>query len=281
LQAAQRLAVSDELVSLPFSGEEQRNLVPVDWVAGAIVRLLSRPAWHGRTFHLVSPAPTPVRWIKQAADELLGTAHVPLVEPGRSPAEAPFLRMVGEFKPYLRCDPEFDGRNTLAALPDSPAPPVDLAMLRRLIRFALADNWGGRTQNVEAPIDCVDYVERFLPAAARRSVMRALRLDVSVGLDVAGAGSWLCTWVGGDLIAVRRGQCASADVVFRADAATFGAVVRNRLSPQDAFLARRIEIEGDVERGLKLAVLFGELVREFPYDQSTRAEVADAVACAG
>src|SRR5262249_49691063 len=114
-----------------------------------------------------------------------------------------------------------------------------------------------------------------------RSVMRELPLDVSVGLDITGAGCWLCTWAGGELVAVRRGPCAGAEVVFRADSATFGAVVRNRLSPQDAFLARRIDIEGDVERGLKLAVLFGELVREFPYDLLTPAEAADVVAYAG
>jgi thioester reductase-like protein len=280
LLAAQRLAAADGRMALPFSGAERRSLVPVDWVAGAIVRLMDRPAHHGRTFHLVSPAPTLVSQIKAAADELLGTARLRLEAPGRSPVESSFLRLVSGYESYLRSDPGFDCRNTLAALPDFPAPAVDRPLLKRLIHFALADGWG-RRQNPESLVDCADYIERFLPAAARRSVMRELPIDVSVGLDIAGAGRWRCIWTGGDLVAVRREPCAGADVVFRADAETFGAVVRNRLSPQEAFLTRRIDIEGDVERGLKLAVLFGELLREFPYNRFTRAEAADAVACAG
>ncbi len=41
---------------LPFSGDEPRNLVPVDWVARAIVRIVGQPWWHGRTYHLVAAA---------------------------------------------------------------------------------------------------------------------------------------------------------------------------------------------------------------------------------
>jgi hypothetical protein len=48
---------------------------------------------------------------------------------------------------------------------------------------------------------------------------------------------------------------------------TFAALVTGREAPRDAFLARRIEIAGSVEMGLKLAVLFGQFVREFPYTE--------------
>src|SRR5262249_3057624 len=236
--------------------------------------LVQRRAWHGRTFHLVSRDPVAVRRIKEVADELLGTSPLhlagPLADP--TPAERLFLRLVRDYAPYLGGDPVFDCRHTLAALPDLPAPVVDRAMLARLIRFAVADGWGRRDAASPELVDCAEYIERFLPAATRRSVMRDLPLDVTVGLDVAGAGRWSCRWTGGELTEVRRGSCRAADAVFRTDRPTFSAVVRNRLSPQDAFLTRRIEIEGDVERGLKLAVLFAELVREFPYDDSSPAE---------
>ena len=48
-----------------------------------------------------------------------------------------------------------------------------------------------------------------------------------------------------------------AEATYRMDVATFVAVVSGRESPQEAFFARRIEIAGNIEKGLKLAVLFG------------------------
>src|SRR5262249_50684090 len=70
---------------LPFTGEEPRNLVPVDWVARAVVQILHRPMHHGRTFHLASEHPTPARRIKEVAEELLALDGVP----GRDRAVGP------------------------------------------------------------------------------------------------------------------------------------------------------------------------------------------------
>ena len=39
-------------IQLPMSGNEPRNLVPVDWVASVIAHVICTPAAHGRTFHL-------------------------------------------------------------------------------------------------------------------------------------------------------------------------------------------------------------------------------------
>ncbi|WP_430333660.1 SDR family oxidoreductase [Rhodococcus sp. ACT016] len=50
------------------------NVVPVDFVAAATVELMLRPGLDGRTFHLVSPDPQPVRQIYAA---LAKAAHAP------------------------------------------------------------------------------------------------------------------------------------------------------------------------------------------------------------
>ena len=42
-------------VRLTFGGEEELNLVPVDWVAAAIAQVLQTPEFHGRTYHLTHP----------------------------------------------------------------------------------------------------------------------------------------------------------------------------------------------------------------------------------
>lgn len=59
-------------IRLPLSGDETQNLVPVDWVSRAILSLLHRSQWHGRTFHLVARQPIRLHEIKEIIEDLLG-----------------------------------------------------------------------------------------------------------------------------------------------------------------------------------------------------------------
>jgi nucleoside-diphosphate-sugar epimerase len=270
---------------LPLTGDESRNLVPVDWVARAVVRLVNDPRRHGRTYHLTAREPVPVREVEAVAADVLGIDGVrwaglgPLDRP--TDLEVLFLQHVRDYWPYFRGDPVFDGRNTRAALPGLPPPRIDRALLARLVRFAVADHWGRRRHPVErgAGVDCARYVELFFPEAARRSTLARVPIDVTVALAVTGpgGGEWSCRWAGGHLVSLWRGREPGADVTYRMDPVTFEAVVLGRLSPHDAFLTRRIEVEGDVEKGLKLAVLFGLFVQECPFAPQ-QPEGADAVA---
>jgi thioester reductase-like protein len=296
LELADRLAMTDGEtrrllpLRLPFSDTAPRNLVPVDWVAQAVVRIVSRPRRHGRTFHLTARRPVPAQLIKDVAERVLAIDGVrfagpaPLPDPTR--LEMLFLDNVREYWPYLHGDPTFSRRNTRAALPDLPPPCVGWAMLRRMVAFAVADRWG-RASRAEAgsqtAYDCAVYLERFLPDTARRSVLASIPLSVSVGLDIRGPGGgrWHCRWVGGELRSVRRATEDGADVTYRTDVATFAAVVGGTVTPQEAFFDRQIEVAGDVETALKLAVLFGRFAEEFPYQPRPRREERDAVASPG
>jgi thioester reductase-like protein len=274
---------------LPFTGDEPRNLVTVDWVSQAIVRLVDQPRAHGRTYHLTAERPVPAGVIKEVAEDRLQLEGVRWAGPeglaSPSPLEKSFLDHLGEYRPYFGGDPPFDRRHARAALAGLPPPPVDRAVLARLIRFAVADQWGYSrsrldcTVRPEAAADGgVDrYFEQFFPEHAPRSdLARAASLAVTVALDIRGPGGgrWTCRWVGGRLTAVERGA-GSAEVTYRTDTPTFDAVVRGRQTPQEAFFARRIEVEGDVEKGLKLAVLFGQFVKECPYVPPAPGEAPD------
>lgn len=259
---------------LPLAGDEPRNLVPVDWVARALTEIVGRPGWHGRTFHLTAAEPVSARAVKEVAERVLGVDGVSWAGPGKpgdaTALEETFLEHLQEYWPYLSGDPAFDRRNTQAAVPELPCPRLDGDFLARLIRFAVADRWGrasrGRNR-VGVRTNCADYVERFFPESVGRSALARLALDVTIGLDVygPGGGRWAVRMRPGEPAEVRRRMATEASVVYRTDAATFDSVVRGRLKPQDAFFARRIEVTGDVERALKLAVLFGQFVRECPY----------------
>jgi thioester reductase-like protein len=269
---------------LPFTGAEPRNLVPVDWVAQAIVALVNQPRRHGKTYHLVATTPVSVREVKEVAEEVLAIDGVCFAEPearqSSTPLEELFLDQLREYWPYLQGDPVFDCRNTRAALPQLPAPSIDRPLLARLIRFAVADEWGraGRKKPRGDGLSCRRYVEGFFPEAVRRSRLARLPLAVTVGLDIegVGGGQWSVRLDGAP--AVRPGLTDCDEVVYRMSCTTFEAVVRGRLNPQEAFLARQIEISGDLEKGLKLAVLFDHFVKECPYVARTPSEENDVVA---
>ena len=57
------------------------------------------------------------------------------------------------------------------------------------------------------------------------------------------------------MVDVRRGLRPDAEATYRLDVATFAAIVCGKLSPPDAFFSRRIEIKGNIEKALKLAVI--------------------------
>jgi len=272
---------------LPFTGTEPRNLVPVDWVAQAIVHIVNRPALHGQTYHLVARTPVPANDIKEIAEHVLGIDGVAWAGPGPlhhpSRLEELFLDQLREYWPYFAGDPLFDPRNTSAALPHLLPPPVDRAMLARLIRFAVADNWGHRERvkpRGRNAVDCVHYMEHFFPESARQSALVQIPLNTTIALDVrgAGGGQWTCRWREGHLQEVTRGLQDNPEFTYRTSMATFSAIVQGRQSPQEAFFDRRIEIHGDIEQALMLAVLLEQFVKEFPYEPAQPAEVCNVSA---
>jgi thioester reductase-like protein len=273
---------------LPLTGDEPRNLVPVDWVARAIAQLVNRPDCQGQTYHLVSSQPTPARMFKEVAEQVLRLDGVcfagPEVFADGSPLERLFLDNLEEYWPYLHGDPAFDSRRLRVMLPALPQVPIDRALVARLVEFAVADNWG-RKRKAQAPsqanrIDCREYIEEIFPARARQSSLGlAASLEVVVGIDVRGpgGGQWTCRWSAGELANVGRGLSPEADIIYHFDADTFDDLILGRQSPPDAFFAKRIDVDGDVEKALKLAVLFGRFLTE-PQDQAQPSkEVADVV----
>jgi thioester reductase-like protein len=278
---------------LPLTGDEAWNLVPVDWVSRAIVELLGRPRWHGRAFHLVSPAPVSTRLIRDAGAEPLNVSGVEFAGANgvKNPSrlEQLFLEGLREYWPYLGGNPTFASGNTCAALPDLPPPTVDRPMLERLIRFAMVNHWGRAhraaaqaSQQSAVPWDCGAYIEQVFPRQARRSrLAREAGLGLTVCIDVRGpgGGQWTCKWKKGELVYARRGLEEGAVVTYQTDMSTFESVVNGLQTPQEAFFEQRIAITGDLETALKLAVLFGQFLAENPVAPAHRMEVMDSSAC--
>jgi thioester reductase-like protein len=269
---------------LPLTGDETQNLVPVDWVSRAVVQLLQRPHWHGRTFHLVARRPVRLREITSIIEELLQfegiqwTGTQGLGDP--TSLEQMVLEQFRDYWSYLRNALDFDCENTFRALPDLPPPLFDRDLMVRLLDFAQQDRWG-RVRCKTRPAHTTDfahYLEGILPGRLRQfSLVRVLPHDLHFVLDIrgAGGGQWSCRWMD-DTLSVRRGLNTDADMIFRIESSAFEDLLRGRQTPQKAFFKGRIEIDGDTEKALKLALFIEQFLAESSARPGPRTEVSHA-----
>lgn len=137
---------------LGMTGEESKNLVPVDWVSAVMTRIIQDRSLHGQTYHLTAPRPTSVGTLSRVFGELVvEMAQLEKAEEVRRAATgeakpSPFdpallARLFGDqmhvYRAYWSDDPRFDSAATERIAPDLPAPEFDDETLRRLCRFAI------------------------------------------------------------------------------------------------------------------------------------------------
>ena len=109
------------------------------------------------------------------------------------------------------------------------------------------------------------------------------RIECTIALVIhgAGGGRFLCRCAGGRIRVLEDAAAERPEVEYRMDVSTFAAIVSGRESPQAAFFARRIRIKGSMEKALKLAVMFAEFAKEFPYHLEAVEEKAHAAVIGG
>jgi thioester reductase-like protein len=139
---------------LGMTGDEVKNLVPVDWVSAVMTRIIGDPALHGRTYHITSTRPTPVRRLCRVFEELVVEMAAELAAARASGGAAKggggfdpaalarlFEDQMHVYRAYWSDDPRFDSSACIAAVPDLPAPELDDETIRRLCRFAIANRF--------------------------------------------------------------------------------------------------------------------------------------------
>ncbi|WP_051499202.1 SDR family oxidoreductase [Nocardia sp. BMG51109] len=80
---------------VPFPDLGATNIVPVDYVAAAMVRLIGRRGLNKRTFHLVAPDPQPIGDVWSALARAAGAASGPGAIPGSHAALRTLARLPG------------------------------------------------------------------------------------------------------------------------------------------------------------------------------------------
>ena len=135
---------------LNVTGDEGRNLIPVDWVSAVTRYLVLNSKAHGQTYHLTPLEPVTARAIEEAMCSHFGYYGPTFVGPDGlargdlNEVERRFYEHVDRYAPYWTKEPVFDCTNTRTAVPHLPCPRIDTPCLHRLMSFAIQDRWGKR-----------------------------------------------------------------------------------------------------------------------------------------
>jgi thioester reductase-like protein len=155
-------------IRLPMSGDEERNIVPVEWVSQVITHLLRTPAALGKTFHLAPKHGITPNELIQYCYRYFGSTGVefcPELE-GKAPVENEFSSKVFDsiriYQDYDTSDPHFDTTNLDKFAGHLECPVLDQAVIERYLEFGERDRWGkAKPPTIELSHDGQACVERL------------------------------------------------------------------------------------------------------------------------
>ena len=125
------------------------NLIPVDWVAEALWRIVDREGSSGMTYHLTNPNPCEQREINEWATQTLRSVGSQMGFQSRLHGDVTRAEEVANasltlYRAYLQDEPVFDRTNTDRALGATlPCPRLDGAFFDMLLAYARKKAWVG------------------------------------------------------------------------------------------------------------------------------------------
>lgn len=255
-----------------------KNFVPADYVA--------ETAWHiliagtPGTYHLTNPRPMPLARLRDVFAELFGVpgARFAVQDEFRvkqaNKLERMYQKGASVYAPYLASEPVFDRTQADAALRDLGAeiPAMDLTFFRRLLAFARRADWGKMARPATtADRDREGFVERYFTHFLREKMhkrllpnLKNLSATCHIVVEDLPEQSWSLRIDRGRLehISANGSDC---QCTFLLHSDVFSRIVSGRLTPQRAFFEKRVDIEGDIETGLKLTTVLAAFFQKWPY----------------
>ena len=233
-------------VRLRVSGDEPRNVVPVDWVSEAISQIFRSPGLHGRTYHLAPRDPITARQVIEAGYEYFNSYGVEFAGTTRPASETiSSLDQAARdgmvlYETYETSDPVFDTSNVDTCLPSLPCPAIDRAALLQCFRFGEQDRWGKRrAPKLEVPCWIAERLEELVASDNEDDTTPEFPGSEVLGLSVSGpgGGQWSLEYSGGQLVGVERGLPETPAITLRLTAAEVVDLLRKSPSlPQDALI---------------------------------------------
>lgn len=198
---------------VPQTGDERRNVVPVDWVSKAMTRLYNNPEAHGNTFNLAPEECLTPRQIMEAGYSYFKSKGVEFLGPDYKPEaynafEAETFPGLAMYNDYEKTDPTFDCSNLKRFAGDLPCPKIDEAMLHTYIRYGESDRWGKcRKPRVVVPFYASEYFLQFPQALDEDRFTSRVAIDL-IG---PGGGQWTLGLLSDGTLKCEAGLHAKAD----------------------------------------------------------------------
>jgi thioester reductase-like protein len=180
------------MAALGLTGNEQKNVVPVNWVSAAMIRIFLQDELHGKTYHLTNPHPVTTAEIEKSISDAIAESISPGIASRRvaqssSPLIDDFRRQMEVYAAYFSNDPIFDSSNTDYAVSENKCPRMDADSLNRMARFAIANNFGWpRLRPRPAELDVGTLLRRLPEHCTGVSPQLSMLLEVSG----SGGGVW-------------------------------------------------------------------------------------------
>lgn len=135
-------------IEIPADAKGTANLVPVDYVAKAAVRLIEDPKNHNQIFHLTHPDPPVHEWMLDFVCRRFGLGGFSFSGPGapfiqpRNRIERMVWRQMQTILLHFSNNPLFDRTNIDNSRIDVAVPPITEDYLNKLIDYAIERDWG-------------------------------------------------------------------------------------------------------------------------------------------
>jgi thioester reductase-like protein len=185
-------------VRLQMTGEEKRNIIPVDWVSAVMVRLFETPEARGGTYNMAPDKPmTSGEMIRYCGEYFNSEGAIfcgydapEATETSREEDEDQWMferlltENMGTYQPYERSDNTFDMTNTKRFAGDIICPEIDRTVIHRYIDYGNQDRWGKNRPTYDQPVAWASDLLSSLESAENVDDSSA----VVIGLDVFGPG---------------------------------------------------------------------------------------------
>ncbi|MBI3117064.1 MAG: SDR family oxidoreductase [Candidatus Hydrogenedentes bacterium] len=151
-------------VRLPLNPSCTKNLVPVDWTAAALWKIIQKEGPSGKVYNLTHPRPVSlgdlVHWANSRMDGTDVTFEsVESIDDKGTLLERMAQMQLRHYNPYLKQEPAFDRTNTDQALNGAlPFPTMDSSFFDMLFHFASSQGWRNvfaqqrKTREIAAPV---------------------------------------------------------------------------------------------------------------------------------
>jgi nucleoside-diphosphate-sugar epimerase len=205
-------------VQLHLSGDEQRNVISVDWASAVMCHLFCTPSAHGRTYHLgprVRMTPRDMisagcKYFNSTGVEFVGAAEE--LELDESDLKRHAYDNSTLYRDYEYSDPVFDMTNLHKHASHLPCPEIDESMLFRFMTFGEKDRWGKR--RARAPRPWFKAREFFSAVEGHHAISNPPWQVFGLDLIGPGGGQWTLTLQGEQLLAAEPGLAAECEHVY-------------------------------------------------------------------